>query len=127
MNDDLNAALAQLPEPAPSSTLKANVMARIAREGDRSAATPSRDAVRIGRVSDRAAWVVALAGIALIVGAAAQGWIDAATLPSLISPRIGPGHASLMPLEGFGEAVLALGALVYLAGMFAPLRSRQGR
>lgn len=119
MNDDLTPLMTRLPDPAPPSTLAATVMARIAREDEARQVAAVEPARR-----ERPTWIWALVGIAVVVGASAWGWLTAGTLPDLTSPRIGPGTPALMP-GGPAAAIIALGLLVYLAGLFAPLRDRR--
>jgi hypothetical protein len=117
MMDDTTTLMARLPEPAPPPALAATVMARIAREAARDAvAAPAR------RRREGLAWLCALAGLAVVFGLSAWGWIGAA-LPHPMSWSIGPGIPDVLPVEGPAVPLLALGLLLYLAGLFAPLRS----
>jgi len=118
MNDELTPLMTRLPDPAPPPTLTATVMARIAREEE------ARHAAVIEPVRrERPAWPWALVGIAVVIGASAWGWLAAGTVPDLISPRIGTGAPLLTP-GGPAAVGITLGLLVYLAGLFAPLRHR---
>ena len=62
-----------------------------------------------------------------VIAAVAQGYLESGALPDLTSARIGLSRVTVMPMEGPAQLVVAIGALVYLVGMFAPLRSREGR
>jgi hypothetical protein len=44
-------------------------------------------------------------------------------MPDLVAPRIGTGLPVTDPIEGSGVVFLAWGLWLYLAGLFAPLRS----
>jgi hypothetical protein len=43
-------------------------------------------------------------------------------LPSFTSPLIGQGSPTLIPIQGSAVLIIGLGLLIYLAGLFAPLR-----
>lgn len=119
MNDDLATLMTTLSEPAPPASLKATVMARIAREAE-DRQPPSPAPARSYR--DRLVWIAAFAGLAIVAGAVAYGWLEAGSLPSGMSPRVGLVTISLIP-DGPSALVVGLGLLVYLAGLFGPLRS----
>lgn len=121
MIDDLKPLLQGLPEPPPPPSITATVMARIARDVERRAdgqvTAPAR------RISDVAAWAYTFAGVAMVLVVCTYGWFSTGSLPDLTSARIGPGRPALMPVLGPFSVPLALGLLVYLAGLFSPLRS----
>lgn len=119
--DDLTPVLARLPEPAPPSTMTATVMARIEREAERKA--DEKAAVPAGRARESEPWLWTFAGVALVLMVFVQGWLSSGTLPNLTSARIGVNHAPLMPGGSSVSLLLALGLAIYLAGVFAPLRS----
>jgi hypothetical protein len=56
--------------------------------------------------------------------ATAWRWLVTGALPDLTSPRIGRDSLALAPIDGPAVLVLGLGLLLYLGGLFAPLRSR---
>lgn len=121
MIDDLKPLLQDLPDPAPPSSITATVMARIAREADRRMEDQVTAPVR--RASEVGAWLYACTGVALVLLACAYGWFSTESIPDLTSARIGVGRPPLMPSLGPFSALLGFGLLVYLAGLFAPLRS----
>jgi len=118
MTDDLSPVLHRLPEPAPPSTITATVMARIAREEERHSAT-----VPVLR-RDRPAWVWALIGAGVVIGLRLYPWITSGIAPDTTTSRIGLGHLPAMPSVGPATAVMVVALLVYLSGLFAPLRRR---
>ena len=118
--DDLTPVLARLPEPMPPSTLTATVMARIEQEAEQKAAAAGTVPVR--RLEMRA-WLWTFVGVALVVGVLISAALDARAMPDFTSSRIGLGRAPLMPIEGPALLLLGVGLLVYLSGLFAPLRS----
>jgi predicted phage tail protein len=122
MNDELAPLLKALPEPAPPLTMTATVMARIAREADRR--VEDQVTVPVRRGADVAAWLYSVTGAALVVVVFAYGWVTSGAMPDLTSARIGLGRPSMMPALGPFSALLGLGLLIYLAGLFSPLRSR---
>ncbi|MDO8834702.1 MAG: hypothetical protein Q7V01_03865 [Vicinamibacterales bacterium] len=116
--DDVTSIMSRLPDPDPPATLTATVMARIAREVDQGADAPE---VRV-RHREYRAWAWALAGVVLVFGVSIYGWYATGSTPDLTSSRIGPGRPALMPIGGPVSALLGLGLLVYIVGLFAPLR-----
>ncbi len=121
MTDDLTPVLSQLPEPMPPSTLTATVMARIEREAELEA--DSMITVPVSRARELQTWFWTFAGIALVVFVFINGWVSAGSLPDFTASRIGLTAAPLMPIGTSVSLLLAFGLLVYLAGLFAPLRS----
>lgn len=120
MNDDLAPLLKDLHEPTPPPTITATVMARIAREAGHRVEEQVTAPVR--RIADVAAWVYTFAGAALVLLVFGYGWLSSGAMPDLTSARIGLGRPSLMPSLGPLSTWLGLGLLVYLAGLFSPLR-----
>ena len=120
MVDDLTPVLARLPEPLPPSTLTATVMARIEREAEQHAADTLAAPARRPELR---AWLWTFVGIALVLVAFINGWLSMETLPDFTAPVIGRGRPSLMPAGGPFALLVGVGLLVYLAGLFAPLRS----
>ena len=120
MTDDLTPVLSQLPEPMPPSTLTATVMARIEREAEQRAEAP------VAAPANRArelAWLLTFAGIALVMIGFINGWVSAGSLPDFTAARIGLNRAPVMPIGPSVTLLLALGLLVYVAGLFSPLRT----
>jgi hypothetical protein len=123
MIDHVATLMAQLPEPTPPASLKANVMARIAREAElqQDITVEATDPARIPR--ERPVWIWTLAGgLAAVIGTSAYGWLVKGALPSLTAPLIGGGVPALVPMQGSAALIIGLGLLIYLAGLFAPLR-----
>ena len=121
MMDDLTPVLSRLPEPMPSSTLTATVMARIEREAERNA--DARVVAPASRARELRTWLLTFVGVALALTAFVNGWLSSGTLPNFAAARIGINHAPLMPIGPGVSVLLALGLLVYVVGLFAPLRS----
>ena len=119
MTDDLTHLLSQLPEPMPPSTLTATVMARIEREAEQRAEAPLAAPANRAR---ELAWLWTFAGIALVMMGFINGWVSAGSLPDFTAARIGLNRAPLMPIGPSVTLLLALGLLVYVAGLFAPIR-----
>jgi hypothetical protein len=127
MIDHVATLMARLPEPTPPASLKATVMARIAREAElqQDLAAEAADPARIPR--ERPVWIWTLAGgLATVIGTSAYGWLVAGALPSLTAPLIGGGAPTLIPMQGSAALIIGLGLLIYLAGLFAPLRPSSG-
>ena len=129
MIDDLGEVRTRLVEPAPPATLKATVMARIAREADRASSAAAAEGVPVRRRHDGPVWLGAAAGLAIVLGASAYagayGWFETGALPDFTSPRTA-GNLALIPTEPVA-LVVGLGLLVYLAGLLAPLGSGERR
>jgi hypothetical protein len=124
MIDDIAPGRTRLADPAPPATLSATVMARIAREADRRGAPAVAEAVPARSHGDWPAWLWTLTGLAMVFCASAWRWLVTGALPDLTSPRIGRDSLALAPIEGPAVLFLGFGLLLYLAGLFAPLRSR---
>jgi len=123
MIDHVATLMARLPEPTPPASLKATVMARIAREAElqQDIAAEAANHARIPR--ERSVWIWTLAGgLATVVGTTVYGWLAGGALPSFTAPLIGGGAPALIPMPGSAALIVALGLLIYLAGLFAPLR-----
>jgi hypothetical protein len=126
MKDPIEPLLARLPEPSPPPALTATVMARIARES-----APARSADRAVRtpaasLGERLGAVWALAGVIFVVWVTVNGWIGVGPARAVTSFRIGSGRLVLMPVEGWASLFLCVGLVLYLVGLFAPLRRRHG-
>ena len=115
----LESELKRLPEPALPEGLTAAITARIERLDEERAAgagEPPRVAgVVAGR--DRLAWALALVGVTVGLGAQAYSLVVGEATLDLISPRISGAMNGVV-------AVLAVGLLLYLAGLFAPGTAR---
>jgi hypothetical protein len=124
--------LTSLPDPVPPTTLAATVMARVSRlpEGRPRAArsTSGRSRIsredRIGRWTGLAAAAAALTGVAIVVVSWLAGRLEAGSWLARISPRVGTPLAGWVPPGGFAVPGIALGLLLYVGGLFAPLRNR---
>ena len=120
----LEAALTGLQEPAAPPALAAVIMARAARI-DENRAAPGASRLTVDRTrSDRRAWVAALAGVAIGLGVHTYGLITGETPFGLTSSRIGGWADRFLEMPQVGPAVLVLGVglLLYLVGLFAPIR-----
>ncbi len=128
MIDHVATVMARLPEPTPPTSLKATVMARIAREAEpqHGVAAKAADHARIPR--ERPIWIWTLVGgLAMVFGTSVIGWLAVGALPSVTSPLIGgAGVATLIPMQGSAALMIGLGLVIYLAGLFAPLRRSSG-
>jgi hypothetical protein len=125
MIDEMASKMTRLPSLAPPASLAANVMARVARLSDeRSVVRPAVRTSLIGTESsssERLAWVSGLAGLVIALGTYVHREMAAGTLPDFTSSRIGHVQLVTMPIEP-AMLVLALGLLLYLKGLFSPLR-----
>ncbi len=117
MIDEMGPLLARLPEPEPPPTLSATVMARIARE-------PARQrqelVAREGMPRGRPFRAHILAGVLIVLAVTVHGWIGAASVPDVVSWRI--GLPRLVPSGGPAALLVAIALLLYVRGLFAPLR-----
>lgn len=124
MIDEVASKMTRLPDLAPPASLAANVMARVARLPDeRSVVRPAEtSAVKTesGR-GERLTWGWGLAGLVIAFGTYVRSEMAAGTLPDLTSSRIGHVPLVTMSIEP-AMLVLALGLLLYLKGLFSPLR-----
>jgi hypothetical protein len=120
MTDPLEPLLMRLPAPEPPPTLAANVMARIERLPDHGAGDASVNVTARSR-RERLWWVSAIAGILVVVGLSAQGWMDGGYLRDVMTARIGFRGALPMPVDATGGGLLLIGLLLFLFGVFAPL------
>ena len=123
MNDELSTRLSSLHEPEAPETMKANIMARIARASDAidSLDVPQRAPVR----RESHAWSLTVLGAVLVAGVVAYGWLSAGQLPDYLSARIGSERPSLRTLPGPLTAAMVAALMAYLAGLFAPLRGHR--
>ena len=122
----LESDLKRLPEPALPEGLSASITARIARvdEERAAAALESPRVVRTESGRARLAWAAALAGATVGLGAQAYRLAVGEAALDLTSPRLGglmTGVVEMLPATP-AAAFLAMGLLLYLAGLFAPLR-----
>ena len=128
MTDDLAPLLNELPEPVPPSSITVTVMARIHREVEqkREAERKSGSTVTVSARQPRElqTWVWTFVGLALVLAVTIKGWLSSGSLPDFTSSRIGLGHVALMPVQGSLALLLALGLVIYLGGLFSPLRTR---
>jgi hypothetical protein len=124
-NDDLTILMKQLDEPAPPASLRANVMARIARDADRQRMAAAEKLVQPPRRD--LAWLWTFAGLAIVLSATVYGWLAGGSRPNFTSPRIGPGTFALIPQNLPAALIVLAGILIYLPALFAPLRNPQGK
>lgn len=121
--DPLAAAMERLTEPAAPSTLETTVMARIAR-----LPAPAQDTATapepVGARRDVFAWVLGVAGLALVAGLSAYSWLQPGALSYLGAVRIVGGGSTWMSDSGVNSAMMALGLLLYAAGLFSQVGRR---
>lgn len=118
MNTDrLDAALRRMPEPTLPSSFEATVMARIARLPE-PAQTPrsSHHPARAGRSA--VAWVLAVAGLLLVAGLNASAWLQPGAVSDLAAVRLMRGGTPWLSAGGINAVLMALGLLLYSAGLF---------
>ncbi|MCX6545861.1 MAG: hypothetical protein NTV05_15790 [Acidobacteria bacterium] len=133
MNTHVESELTHLPEPVPPATLVTTVMARVSLLDEEPASASlayraSKENSREGGVrdlNDLPVWVAAFAGLAIVVVSWITGGQEAGSLLDLMSSRIGPPNLLRMSPNGSAVLWLALGLLLYLAGLFSPLRDRE--
>jgi hypothetical protein len=118
MNDDIGSMLKRLSDPAPPATLAASVMARVAREREESRSKVGRVAAR----QDRRFWLWTPGGLIMTLVVIVPAWLGVVRSTAVTSWLPGIGTLGLVPATGPGVLLLALGLLIYLAGLFAPLR-----
>ena len=113
---ELEQMLGDMTEPEAPPTMTATVMARLARESDAAAAA------HVPRRRERPTWILTVAGLLAMCAAFGVGWATTGA-PSPLTPKVGGGLG--LPFGGAAVFVLAGGLIVYLAGLFAPLRVRR--
>ena len=94
-------------------------------DAERGAASREFPAVTAAKArSDRPAWAAAIAGVTIGLGAQMYGLLAGESTLDLVSSRIGDGTAGLLEIPHADPVVflLAAGLLLYLTGLFAPLR-----
>src|SRR5579864_4608561 len=125
MIDEVASTMTRLPDLAPPASFATQVMARVARLPDRrSLVRAAAGTSVVGTDSpnrERLAWVSGLAGLVIALGTYVDREIAAGTLPDLTSSRIGHTLLVTTPIEP-AMLVLALGLLLYLKGLFSPVR-----
>lgn len=125
MIDEVESKMTRLPDLVPPASLAAHVMARVARLPDgRSLVLPATRTSRVGtesRTRERLAWVSGLAGLVIALGACIHREVTTGTLPDLTSLHVGHVQLVTMPIEPV-MLVLALGLVLYLQGLFSPVR-----
>jgi predicted anti-sigma-YlaC factor YlaD len=117
----LDAELQSLIEPEPPSTLVPVVMARIARIPLQHASVPS-PAVRVLSTTSR--WIGVTVAIGAYLFALIQGESSTLTLSQLSTLLQGAWAPSLMSVP---TTVFAVGILLFLIGLFAPLGRSSGK
>ena len=124
MIDEVAPTMTRLPDLAPPASVAANVMARIARLPDRSSLVIPAETSAVtteSRRGERMPWAWALAGLVVAFGAYVRSEIGVPSFPPFTSSRIGHLQLVTMPLEP-AMLILALGLLLYVKGLFSPLR-----
>lgn len=129
MTDWIEKTLTRLPEPSAPSVLSAAVMARLSRLADEPApahrvvpdATRHSGRERSRRGRHLLAWAAALAGLAIVSMAWTFGRLAGGHWPGPISSPLAPRSLVSLPPDLSTALGLALGLLLYLGGLFAPL------
>jgi len=129
---DLEHRLETLAEPPLPEGLAAGVTARIARldsAGHQARTTSVRTAevASSHSVGAHLAWLAAIAGLVLALGAQAYRFLAGEATLDLISPRAGGlrGVVEAAPASP-AVAIFALGLFLYVVGLLATLREREG-
>ena len=119
MNTDPVTAIDQLPEPSAPSSIERVVMARIAQMAD-APVRPAREAERRVQRNDAPAWAATIAGVALFVLSWVGGYLS---LGIQVLAQVAPIEAftafDRMPQSIYAFAGLALGAILFVTGLFA--------
>jgi len=125
--NDFESDLKHLPEPALPERLARRITARLAEQSASGVRDSPCGVPDINR--DRFAWAVTLMGVTLGLGAQAYRLVVGEATLDLTSLRISLGMDGVleMPPASPAVAVLVVGILLYLAGLHALLRSKQGR
>lgn len=133
MIDHVESELRRLPEPVPPAALAGIVMARVWRLAEErtpaSLASPalmgSSGEERVGKWHDVLVWAGAFAGLVLVFVSWLHGRLEAGSSLDLVSWRIGAASVVRMPPNGPAVLGLALGLVIYVAGLFAPIRNKR--
>ena len=124
--NSIESELKHLPDPAVPEELAASISARIARLDEEQAA-PTRESPRVAVAQagrDRLALALAFLGATVGLGAQAYRLAVGEVSLDLLSPRISgglDGIVEILPVTP-ALAVLAAGILLYLTGLFVPMR-----
>lgn len=119
MIDNIGPLLARLPDPESPSTLAATVMARVAREAERRS---EQGAVPAPQHRERLSWIRVVAGALVVLAIIVHAWLTAGSVPDVASWRVGVQRLVLIPVEGPAALLIGAGVLLYVTGLFAPLR-----
>ena len=130
MNIHDESELTRLPEPVVPSTLAGAVMARVSRLDEGHTPASLAFSVSTGRPQKQRIWswnslaagVAAFAGLVIVLLSWIDGRLDTGSWPSLISLHVGAPNMVRLPPDLSAALGLALGLLLYLGGLFAPLR-----
>jgi hypothetical protein len=126
MTERLTSEMGRLPELVHPTSMATNVMARIARLPDERTRIPhvpdTPRTVTTPAQGERLAWTWILAGVAIVFGTYIYGGVAAWAPPDLTSFRIGTVQLTTLPGKDPVVLCLAAGLLLYLAGLFSPLR-----
>jgi hypothetical protein len=121
----LTAGLSQMPQVAAPPTLAASVLARIARIDEIAPASVPQGSNARSSTRDWSWWATA-AGVVLVVLAMLPGPDGAATSGSgLLAIRGVTMGLVATPSATIATLLLATGLVVYMAGLFAPIRDRR--
>jgi hypothetical protein len=122
----LESELKRLPEPRAPEALSARVMARIAQvDAERAAAAAASAPAPVEPARDRLAWALLLSGFVVGLGAQTYRLVVGEGRLDLMAPRIRGGVEGMLQMVPATPAVvvLAVGTLLYLAGLFTSSRA----
>lgn len=133
MNDDIQSELTRLPEPDPPATFSRTVMARVARAAEErnpawqapALAARHRRKELVGTWTERVSRAIFIAGVAIVFASWTYGIVAGGPGLNLVPLWPWLPAPMKMPLGGAAGAGLALGLLLYVTGLFAPLRNKE--
>ncbi len=121
----IHADFTHLPEPEEPPGLTAAITARIAQlDEERARGTIETPRASLASRLDQWSWVAAIAGVVIATGAETYRLIADEAALDLASIRLGTSMGGVTDLLAAEPtlAILTVGLLLYLAGMFAPVR-----
>jgi hypothetical protein len=132
VNSSPESALTHLPEPEPPVTFSRSVMARVSRSAKeqrwarpvRVSPTSGSRSLLVGRALELAFRVAAIGGFAIVTISWTYGMLVNGAGLQLVPSAPWLSTPLRMPPGGPGTIGLALGLLLFVAGLFAPLRQR---
>ena len=125
MIDDLEQDLARLPEPAAPDSITATVMARVSRLSERPASV-APPAIVAASTTEFPAWAIAFVGLAVVAVSWLAGGFETDWWRELIaSPPDAAQGAATLSVNWTAAFGVALGLVLYVAGLLAPLGRRR--